>query len=56
MDSLWERGLLTANLYSWIDWLIYICIAAILEPPLFIAFSLLYCEKNPETKESSLRS
>jgi hypothetical protein len=56
MDSLWERGLLTANLYSWIDWLLYICIAAILEPPLFIAFSLLYCAKNPEPTESSLRS
>lgn len=53
MDWLWQRGVLSDNLFFWVEWLLYICIAAILEPPLFIAFSLLHKGRQPAGEESS---
>lgn len=42
-------GLAVPNpqLYSWIEWAVYLCIAAALESPLFIAFSVLHQELQP---------
>lgn len=39
---LWQRGVLNETSYPWIAQTVYISIAAALESPLFIAFSLLY--------------
>jgi len=50
--ELWDRTNISATAYDWITWAVYICIAAMLESPLFIAFSILYCEKT-FTKEDS---
>lgn len=44
--ELWYRTRISATAYDWIVWAAYICIAAILESPLFIALSVLYCEKT----------
>lgn len=44
--DLWHRTSISATTYDWIVWAVYICIAAVLESPLFIAFSVLYCEKT----------
>lgn len=40
--NLSDRGMLKAETYPWIQSLLYICIGAMVESPLFIAFSLLY--------------
>lgn len=44
LDWLWQRGALDAVTYPWAAHFLNICIAAALESPLFIAFSLLYRE------------
>lgn len=44
LNWLWNRGTLTASTYPWVAQVLYISIAAALESPLFIAFSLLYRE------------
>jgi len=40
----WHHWPLNEAAYFWIQWFVYIAIAAALESPLFIAFSVLYCE------------
>jgi hypothetical protein len=42
LDWLAEHWTLNPGSYPWVKWLVYICIAAALESPLFIAFSVLY--------------
>jgi hypothetical protein len=42
LDWLWQRGIVNATLDPWVSRIIYICITAALETPLFIAFSILY--------------
>jgi hypothetical protein len=54
LNDLADRGKLTPETYPWVQSLVYICIAAMLESPLFIAFSLLYGDsknrrENPVT-------
>ena len=46
LDWLWQRGVLTQTTYPWAARAFYICIAAALESPLFIAFSLLYRDSS----------
>ncbi len=43
-DLLWARGLMNDTLYPWAIRAVYIGIAAAVESPLFIAFSILYRE------------
>jgi hypothetical protein len=40
--NLLDRGMLRPETYPWIQSMLYICIGAMAESPLFIAFSLLY--------------
>lgn len=40
----WQHAFVSATAYVWIEWALYICLAAALESPLFIAFSVLYQE------------
>jgi len=49
LDQLWQRDLMNPGLYPSIVWLLSIAIAAILESPVFIAFSVLYLELNPQS-------
>jgi hypothetical protein len=49
MDLLWQRGLVNSSALSWIDSATYIIIAAIAEPPLFIALTVLHNEMRPRT-------
>src|SRR5262249_22266247 len=51
-DELWNRASISASAYSWVTWAVYICIAAMLESPLFIAFSILYRELNAKPDEA----
>jgi hypothetical protein len=44
LNFMWHHWTYSANLYSWFEWAAYICIAAALESPLFIAFSVLHQE------------
>ena len=44
MEMLGQRWTLSDTLYSWTTWAIYLGLAAILESPLFIAFSVLHKE------------
>jgi hypothetical protein len=44
LNWLWDSGALTGSTYPWVSQLLYISIAAAIESPLFIAFSLLYRE------------
>ena len=44
LDWLWRHSTMNVTAYSWIEWIIYICIAAALESPLFIAFCVLHEE------------
>jgi hypothetical protein len=46
LDWLWRRGVLTQTTYPWAAQTLYISIAAALESPLFIAFSILYRESS----------
>jgi len=52
--ELWNRTTISATTYEWITWAVYICIAAVLESPLFIAFSVLYCEKTFMKEDSQV--
>jgi len=51
LDWLWQRGTLMA-LYPWTARFVYICIAAALETPLFIALSLLYRHTQVKREEA----
>jgi len=42
LDELWQHGLLTPEVEPYVTWLVSISIAAMLESPLFISFSVLY--------------
>jgi hypothetical protein len=42
--QLWQRTSIGETLYYWLTWAFYICMAAMLESPLFIAFSILHRE------------
>ncbi|MBZ5492719.1 MAG: hypothetical protein LAO76_17490 [Acidobacteriia bacterium] len=52
MDFLWERSRVAPDVYSWLEWVLYIVTAAVLEPPLFIAFSLLHREIESSTNQT----
>lgn len=52
LDWLWGQGALNETSYPWAERLIYITIAAALEPPLFIAFSVLYVELKGQQENS----
>ncbi|HKV95437.1 MAG TPA: hypothetical protein VJW20_23020 [Candidatus Angelobacter sp.] len=41
---LWQHWTLNPSGFSWVEWSVYIFIAAVVETPLFIAFSVLYME------------
>jgi len=41
MHWVWYHSSVNATAYVWIEWALYICLAATLESPLFIAFSVL---------------
>jgi len=45
-EQLWNRTPISESLYDWITWLVYVCLFALLESPLFIAFSILYRESK----------
>lgn len=49
----WHHWTLNEAAYFWIQWVVYICIAAALESPLFIAFSVLHSELKKTTSTSS---
>jgi hypothetical protein len=51
---LWQKGVLSDALDLWVYRLVYISIAAALETPLFIAFSLLYRAKTRPAPEDAL--
>lgn len=55
LDWLWQHWTLNLNSFSWVQWSVYIFIAAIVETPLFIAFSVLY-EKLHEKAEAHVAS
>lgn len=44
LDWMWQHWTLNPNGFSWVQWSVYIFIAAVMETPLFIAFSVLYEE------------
>lgn len=44
MHWVWYHSSVSATAYLWIEWALYICLAAALESPLFIAFSVLHQE------------
>jgi hypothetical protein len=46
LNWLWQHGSLNATTYPWAAQTIYICLAAALESPLFIAFSILYRQSS----------
>jgi hypothetical protein len=54
LDWLWEKGTLSDTLSLWLARLVYISIAAALETPLFIAFSLLYRAKTAPPSEEAI--
>jgi len=51
-NELWQRTNISGTAFDWITWAFYICLAAMLESPLFIAFSILYCETASKPEES----
>lgn len=55
LNSKWHHWTLNETAYFWLQWIVYICIAAALESPFFIAFSVLYNElkRRPEHLVSS---
>ncbi len=53
LDWLWRRGALNATTFPWAARVVYISLAAALESPLFIAFSVLYRETR-FTQEDAL--
>jgi hypothetical protein len=46
MHWTWQHTSVSATAYVWIEWALYICLAAALESPLFIAFSILYRDSS----------
>lgn len=46
MHWAWQHTSMSARAYVWIEWALYICLAAALESPLFIAFSILYHDSS----------
>jgi hypothetical protein len=52
LDWLWQRGILTPALDPWISRIVYISIAASLETPLFIAFSILFRKKSVTVEQA----
>jgi hypothetical protein len=54
LEWLWRKGLLSDALDLWVYRLVFISIAAALETPLFIAFSLLYRAKTRPAPEEAL--
>jgi len=48
----WKHWHYSAQLYSWIEWIVYIGIAAALESPLFIAFSVLAQDVRKDQQEA----
>ena len=54
LEWLWQKRLLSDALDLWVYRLVYISIAAALETPLFIAFSLLYRAKTRPNLEEAL--
>jgi hypothetical protein len=52
LANLWDHGMLSAEAYPWVQSLLYVSIAAMLESPLFIAFSLLYRESQLKPEEA----
>lgn len=53
LDNLEERDMLGPEAYPWVQSLLYVCLGAILESPLFIAFSLVYCGQKAVPSESA---
>ncbi|HEY1937679.1 MAG TPA: hypothetical protein VGJ33_07085 [Candidatus Angelobacter sp.] len=47
LGQLWQHGLMNSRVDPYLQWLIAIVVAAMLESPLFIAFAVLYRELNP---------
>src|SRR5215831_7693736 len=52
LDWLWQRGMLTQTTFPWFSRAVYICVAAAVESPLFIAFSLLYRDSSLPREEA----
>jgi hypothetical protein len=46
-DFLWQREWLNDTTSLWLDGIVYIALAAVLETPLFIAFSILCRDWKP---------
>ena len=53
MHWVWYHSSVSATAYVWIEWALYICLAAMLESPLFIAFSVLHQEPG-EPQETAV--
>lgn len=49
---LWSRTGITASLYDWLTWGVYISLGFMLEAPLFIAFAVLDREPEPKKQEA----
>lgn len=49
----WRHTSMSARVYTWLDWTLYICLAAALESPLFIAFSVLHQELSAEPQAAA---
>lgn len=47
-DWLWAHTSISESAYYWVTWGVYVCLFAILESPLFIAFCVLYRESQPK--------
>ena len=52
LARLYARNSMSSAVYDWATWAIYICIAAALESPLFIAFSILYRQSHEKQNEA----
>ena len=50
--QLWEHTSLGESAYYWITWAFYTCLAAMLESPLFIAFSILHRELKTKSEDA----
>ena len=55
MHWAWYHTSVSATAYVWIEWALYICLAAALESPLFIAFSVLH-QGPGEPQEAAVTS
>ena len=53
-ELLWAHTSISPSAYSWVTWGVYVCLFAILESPLFIAFTVLYSELALKQKETAL--